>query len=404
MKKLTFSPAAKKALMLGSTCSVSYLAVYIVRNVLGTVSPQMIEGGTFTEASIGALSSIFFITYAIGQLVNGIIGDYVKAKYMMCLGLILAGICHALVPVVEDIPLLVNVFYGLTGFFLSMIYGPMTKMVAENAEPIYATRCNLGYTFASFIGSPAAGILAALLAWWSVFYVSSALLVVMGVLCFMLITAFERRGMIEYDKYPRAKDKGGSIGVLIRHRIIRFSFVAVLTGVVRTTVVFWLPTYISQYLGFSAKQAALLFTVSTLAISCSAFLAIFMYERLGHNMDKTNLISFAAAAVSFLAALAFKQPVINMVFMVLAIVAANCASTMLWSCYCPSLRDTGMTSGATGYLDFMSYMAASVSSTVFANAVTTIGWGWLIFVWFALMAAGVVVSLPINPLRLFDKK
>ena len=74
--------------------------------------------------------------------------------------------------------------------------------------------------------------------------------------------------------------------------------------------------------------------------------------------------------------------------------ASNGAATMLWSRYCPSLRDTGMVSGATGFLDFISYMSAALANLVFANAVTNIGWGNLILVWTALMAAGVVVALP----------
>jgi len=45
-------------------------------------------------------------------------------------------------------------------------------------------------------------------------------------------------------------------------------------------------------------------------------------------------------------------------------------------------------------LDFVSYMAAAVSSTIFANAVTSIGWGNLILIWCALMVVGVVISLP----------
>lgn len=399
MKKFAFSPEAKKAVLLGATCSVSYMVVYVVRNVLGTVSPQMIENGNFTEADIGALSSLFFITYAVGQLVNGIIGDYVKAKYMMCLGLILSGVCHALLPVLEGHTLLVNIAYGLTGFFLSMIYGPMVKMVSENTEPNHATRCNLGFTVASFVGSPLAGVLAALMAWWSVFYVSSGVMALMGVACFVLFTAFERRGIIEYDKYPRAKDKGGSIKMLIQHRIITFSLISILTGVVRTTVVFWLPTYLSQYLGFPARQAALLFTVISVFNTASAFLAVLMFERLGHDMDKTNLISFVGAALSFLGVFLVKQPAVNIVCITLGIVFAHCAATMLWSRYCPSLRDTGMVSGATGFLDFLSYMAASVSSTLFANAVTDIGWGWLTFIWFALMAVGAVICLPFNRWR-----
>jgi hypothetical protein len=61
-----------------------------------------------------------------------------------------------------DNPDAAKFIYGMTGFFLSMIYAPMTKVVAENTEPIYATRCSLGYTFASFFGSPMAGVAAAL--------------------------------------------------------------------------------------------------------------------------------------------------------------------------------------------------------------------------------------------------
>jgi sugar phosphate permease len=79
---------------------------------------------------------------------------------------------------------------------------------------------------------------------------------------------------------------------------------------------------------------------------------------------------------------------------VLAIMGSNGATTMLWSCYCPSLRDTGMVSSVTGFLDFLSYMAAAVANVVFANAVTSIGWGNLILVWLGLVVIGVIVSLP----------
>ena len=92
---------------------------------------------------------------------------------------------------------------------------------------------------------------------------------------------------------------------------------------------------------------------------------------------------------------------VNIIFLVLAIMASNCAATMMWSRYCPSLRDTGMVSSATGFLDFMSYIAASVSSTLFANAVASIGWDNLILVWFGLMVLGIIVALPYDK---FPKK
>ena len=62
-------------------------------------------------------------------------------------------------------------------------------------------------------------------------------------------------------------------------------------------------------------------------------------------------------------------------------------------------------SSATGFLDFVSYMAASASSTIFADAVSVIGWGNLILVWMGLMIAGVIVALPLEKIKkLFIKE
>ncbi len=384
---------AKKAIYIGSLCSVSYLAVYIARNILGAVTPQMIEGG-YSESFIGTVSSVYFICYAVGQLINGAVGDKIHAKWMIFMGLVGAGVTNIVFSFVAASPAPAVIAYGFTGFFLSMIYGPMTKVVSENTEPIYATRCSLGYTFASFFGSPSAGILASFMAWQSVFTVSSGFLFLMAVLSFGFFTAFEKKGVVKYGQYKPMEKGVKNIKVLFERNIVKFTFISILTGVVRTSVVFWLPTYINQYLGYSADTSATVFTVATLVISFTAFIAVFTYERLGHDMNKTVLLMFSCAVIFFTLTYFVKHPIFNVVFIVLAIMSSNGAASMLWSRYCPSLRDTGMVSTATGFLDFVSYMAAATANLVFANAVSSIGWGNLILVWIALMVVGVVVALP----------
>jgi len=394
MQKIKNNPNVRNAIMIGSMCSLSYLAVYFARNILGAVSPQMIETGAFTTENIGTLSSIYFFTYAFGQLINGSIGDKVKAKYMISLGLCLAGVCNMLFSQSTGSPLTAYIAYGLTGFFLSMIYGPMTKVVAENTEPIYATRCTLGYTVSSFLGSPLAGVVAMFLTWQSVFSISSAALLIMGCICFIVFNLFERRGIVRYGQFVREKSQGNGIQDLLKRQIVKFTFIAIITGVVRTTVVFWLPTYLSQYLSFSSDKAAMIFTVTTFILTANSFIAVFLYEKLGHDLNKTVLIAFSAATIGFTSVFFVRQPVMNIVCLVVSIMSSNIASSMLYSRYCPSLRDTGMVSSATGFLDFCSYMSASISSTLFANAVSSIGWSGLILVWLALMVAGVIVALP----------
>ena len=385
---------AKKAILIGGLCALAYLAVYVARNILSAVTPEMISSGIFTTEAIGTISSLFFIAYAVGQLINGLLGEKIKAAYMISGGLLLAGIATILFPLFADSLAATYILYGATGFFLAMIYAPMTKVVAENTSPLYAPRCSLGYTFSSLFGSPIAGLMAAVMLWVPVFFSSGAILLIMGIVCMVVFKTLENRGVIRYGVYTRPKGSGGSIRILIQHQIIRFTLISAVTGVVRTTVVFWMPTYLSQHLNFSPKTAAILFTVATIAISAAPFITVFLYERLRHDMNLTIRVCFILSALAFLIVFCVHQPTINIVFLILAILAANSAASLMWTRYCPGLRDTGMVSSATGYLDFISYMAASVSSKLFSNAVSAIGWGNLLLIWFALMASGFLVTLP----------
>lgn len=387
--------AARNAILLGGMCALAYLAVYVVRNVLSTVTPSILSGGVKSTEQVGTLSSVFFIAYAVGQLINGIIGDRIPAKYMLGLGLLLAGLSHLVLTAVLSVPLWAYVAYAATGFFLSMVYGPMTKVVAENVHPLYAPRCSLGYNFSSLMGSPLAGVLAMTLTWQGVFIVGSTALAVMGVVVFVAFCVYERYGIIRPRQTAAAAATAvGGVKVLFRRHIVKFSLISIITGVIRTTVVFWLPTYLAQYLHFTEQQASGIFSVATLLISFTAFVAVFAYERLGHNMHVTVLLSFILSALCFVGVYFVTQPLVNTVLLVAAIFFSNCAASILWSCYCPSLWDTGMVSTATGFLDFLSYMAASASSSLFAGEVDSIGWQGLILIWCGLLVCGVVVALP----------
>ncbi len=283
--EMKISKQALSAIYLGTLCSLSYLGVYIVRNVLSAATPDMIASNGYTEAYLGEVASMFFIVYAVGQLINGVIGDRIKAKWMISFGLLFAGIFNFVFCKLIDFRLPAMIAYGMMGFFLAMIYGPMSKVVSESMNLVYATRCTLGFTFASFVGTPAAGIFSYFLGWQDVFTVTSIVIIVMAIACFVCFEIFERKGIVKYNMISAKKEKKSSekksfkdiISMLYRREIVKYTLVSVITGIVRTSVVFWLPTYISQALGFEPKQAAGLYTAATLIISFTAFIAVFVY-------------------------------------------------------------------------------------------------------------------------------
>jgi len=391
---MRISEKAKNAIFLGTLCSISYLAVYIARNILGAVTPKM-TADTFSLERIGALTAVYLLAYAIGQLINGSIGDWIKAKYMICLGLLSAGIANFVFVYVSAMEGVSLVAYAWTGFSLSMIYGPMTKMVSESTDLIYATRCSIGYTFASFFGSPMAGLLAAFLSWQATFHVSSIVLGVMAVICFFCFTAFEKKGIVKYgtttaDRQKPKKDYRALLG----RSIVKFSLISMLTGIIRTSFVGFLCAYFCDRLKYSESESASIFSIATLFISFTTFIAIFVYERLGRNMHVSPLIFFSVAAIFFLLSYFISSPIVNIVLLIVAIMASNAAATILWSVYCPSLRDTGLVSGITGFLDFLSYSTAALASLLISHAVGVIDWQTLLLVLALLMIIGVAICVP----------
>ncbi len=391
---MKISTKAKNALFLGTLCSISYLAVYIARNILGAVTPKM-TADSFSLDYIGDITAVYLLAYAIGQLINGSIGDWIKAKYMISVGLLSAGLANFVFVQIAEYPGVAMIAYAWTGFSLSMIYGPMTKMVAESTDLIYATRCSVGYTFASFFGSPAAGLIATFLSWQATFNVSSGILVLMALVCFLFFTLFEKKGIVKYGTSAKDGDRPKKdYKGLLKRSILKFAGISILTGIIRTAFVSFLSTYFYDSLHYSENESASLFSVATLIISFTTFIAIFVYERLGRNMHISALLFFAVSAVFFCLTCFVPHPIANIAMLVIAIMASNAAATMLWSVYCPSLRDTGLVSGITGFLDFLSYSSAALASLLLSRLIGVIEWRWILLIMVGLMTLGVILCLP----------
>ena len=121
-------------------------------------------------------------------------------------------------------------------------------------------------------------------------------------------------------------------------------------------------------------------------------IVVYIWKNCGYN-SIVYLASIVGIDKSFYVSFSCKTAGFEYFLLSIAVLMGNCASSMIWVVYCPSLSDTGMVSTTTGYLDFISYAAASVSNIFFGNAVAKIGWGRLILVWAALMGIGAVAVI-----------
>ena len=384
-----------KAIWIGLICVLAYCIDYYFRKLLGAGRPLILEEGVFSTLVLDNCQSVYMLTYAIGCLLNGVIGDYVPPRRMISIGFGLGGISMLLFTWVQT-PWVALLCFMMLGYGLSMMRGPMMKVIAENTLPDYArVICSL-FRFGSLLGTPIASVFMVLFHWKEAFLISGILSLSLAAVLFVLFFRMEKRGLIR-----PARDEGPKERLTVRRVLGFFSlrgflFYFLLDGLVETsatTITYFLPSYIHDYLGQSADFSNLTVTVLSIAIAACAFLALFLFYACKKNDLLVVRIMMPVALLAFAGVMAFSSLWVNLILLVLGLMAFSCTSGMLWGVYIPSLGKTGKVSGANGVIDCFGYLVATAMTEVMSFVSRSVfGWRGVIGLWIGLAAAGLVLA------------
>lgn len=393
MQKKDLSP--HYPFILGALCFLAYVACYDGRSILSAIIPQMIQDTGFTKESLGLMGSAFFLTYGIGQVINGMIGDRVKARYMVSLGLLLAGLTLFIFPHITS-ALSGTILWGLCGLVLSMLWGPLSKVIAENIEEKKARLYMTGLSVASILGTMAAYFTATIASarqdWKLAFLLSGTVLVLCSVLWFFALGFLERKQVIRPTRRVQ-KEQAANVPILkimLQNAIIPMIIVAVINGIIRNAVAFWIPTYIVEKLGVSPVTASSLSSILPIINLAGTFTGLFLYKKVKSNELTVSIIMFAFSTVMFLLMWIIdgRLFICTLVALFSASAAMSSVCNMIFSTYCLRFRHTGRVSTITGFLNFTSYASSSIASAVFSSIVTKSGWNTTVLTWAGLTVAG----------------
>ncbi len=380
----------QKAWRIGSFCIATYLASYVTRNILSVSTPEMIKEAFFTKEYTGLLSSICFIFYAVGQLINGFIGDRVHPKYMIIMGLGISSVSTFVIPIFDNRILHFTAF-ALIGFGLSMLRGPLMKVISENTAATHARMICTLFSMAGFAGPLIASILSIFFKWRAVFTATGVISVIITVLAVAAITTLEKRGEIRFvPKY----DKGiaGILNVFKLEDFIFYMLISSIGEIAGSSITFWIPTYTTEHLGFSNDAASTIYSVVSFSTLFTPFITLLIYEKLIRNGIKLALVMYVISAVFFIAVRFTAAPVLNVSMLIIAKVAAAAASSIVWSAYIPGLARSGKVSSANGVIDAAGYAMASLANVLFSTFVGRLGWGGIVNMWYIIMLIGAAVS------------
>lgn len=382
----------KKALIIGTVSVFSYIVCYYMRNILSVSTPAMLETGKFTKELVGTLSSIYMIAYAVGQLINGVIGDIIKPKIMVSGGLAISGIFSILFSLTYIKPIQILCFV-LIGFSLSMLRGPLVKTISENTLPKYAQTCCVFFSFSSFAGPLIASLFAILLDWQLTFIISGIFACVISAVVFLVFTILENRKVITFSEKNKNEGLKSIVTVCKLDRFIFFMFIGGLVEISASSIGFWIPTFFTDRLGYSKETANMLFSAITLIKALAPFITLAVLKLFKDDELKMINFSFLSGAVFFAAMLFTKNPIVNVASMLFARLFVGFASTILWSIYIPAQGKTGLVSTVNGVLDFSGYVMAAIANMVFSFTISSLDWNGIIIMWSIMMLSGSLATV-----------
>lgn len=381
----------QSAWRIGSLCIATYLASYVTRNILSVSTPEMIKEAFFTKEYTGLLSSVCFIFYAVGQLINGFIGDMVHPKYMIIMGLGVSSISTFAIPLFDN-RIIHFAAFALIGFGLSMLRGPLMKVISENTAATHARMICTLFSMAGFAGPLIASLLSIFFEWRAVFTVTGIISVFITVASVTVISLLEKRGEI---KFTPKKEKGVLNNILSVFKLEDFffyMFISAIGEIAGSSITFWIPTYTTEHLGFSGDAASTIYSVVSLTTLFTPFITLVIYEKLIRNGVKLALVMYVLSAVFFIAVRFTAAPLVNVIMLIIAKMAAAAASSIVWSAYIPGLARSGKVSSANGAIDAAGYAMASLANVIFSGSVSRLGWGGIVNMWYIIMLIGAAAS------------
>lgn len=371
-----------------AACWFTYVVAYLCRVNFSSAMLKLSGEMQVSAAQLGAAGSAFFVVYALGQLVNGYIGDKISPYRFVTIAICGTGVLNLAIAMVDEyLPLLV--LWTLNGYFQSMLWGPLMRILSQWFEARHTMRISVGMSMSMVVGyitSWAVFGRSFLYHPWQLYFFAPALVA----LATGLLWAVGLRGgapPAAQEGRPTAP-RGGLAGIVRGQRLWLVALVCLCMGLIKESLSLWAPLLLTEMLGIGAEDSLLLVVVIPLANLLGILTAGRLMRR--KNDVKKTLFSLFFAAFCCSASL-FLLYRVSPVASVLAIAAVSglmygCNSLLL--SYLPiSFGGANIVSTLVGMFDFSSYMGAALSSVLLGFALENKNYPAVFGAWAAVLAA-----------------
>ena len=400
------------------TLWITYGAFYLCRVNLSIALPGIMKEFGYSRTDVGLIGSALFVTYGIGQFINGQLGDKFGARKLITLGIVVSAILNLIFGFSKTF-LAMAIIWGLNGYFQSMGWSPSIKTLANwfptrvrgKISGLYGSCFQIGNVVAWLL----TGYLCSQFGWRFVFWVPAILFLICGIQFYKNCrNSPEDVGLPPIEEYERRKqlsipNEAEQIGkeTFNRDEHLGFRFTLKQTignpklwrvglsylflGLVSYGFLYWIPTYILEVQGVAIANAAVRAVLFPLTGAVGALTAGWVTDRFFASRRTPIIVSMAFLSSIFILIYPRIPPGNNLLnLLCLSIIGFMVygAHTIMVTAIPMDYGTRKAASSAAGFIDAFGYIGATISGVGVGWLVDKYGWDSAFYFW----AAGAFIA------------
>lgn len=286
---------------------LGWILMYADRTILNPVMGQIAEEFNLTNAQLGLVNSLFFLTYALTQIPFGIVGDKYGRKVVISIGFVLFGITTYLSGIASAFGVFM-IYRALTGAGEGAYYGPAYAMATEAIPTKKITLGTAIINSGMAFGTSGGYLLSSKLVlengehWSKPFYIMAIPTVIVGILFYVLlkekVVRPEDQTNINEIKVKEAPKQKVSLKTIFSNKNLVCTFILCFFSIYANFVIItWLPRFLQVERGFEGTSVGFIASLVPWASIPGALL----FANLSDKFKATKKFVFFLVPISLLA-------------------------------------------------------------------------------------------------------
>ncbi len=375
--------------------SLVYFTSYLTRINYGAIISEMVLSTGIDKSLLSMALTGSFITYGIGQVISGALGERVRPKNLISAGFVITIIMNLVLPICGN-PYLMTAVWCMNGFAHSLMWPPLVRMMSAMMTEDEYKSASVRVSWGSYIGTMVVYLVSPLIievsSWKYVFTVSAICGIIMLAVWLFLAPNVSAE---KKEKEAAISTQASAKGVFFSPALLLIFFAIICQGALKDGVTTWMPSYVSETFKLGSSTAILSGVILPIFSILCTQAALTIHNKKLNNPVVCATVIFAAGTASALVLALFSSAhaAVSIIFSAILTGCMHGVNVMYISMLPAFFKRIGKVSFASGLLNSFTYVGSAVSTYGIAALSEHRGWSFTIGIWLVIALVGTVASL-----------